>query len=163
MKKTSGTMLNYYFVCKRKLWYHCHQIKMERENEDVQIGKIIDETTYAREKKQILINDTISIDFMDKYNIIHEVKKSKSIEEAGFWQVKYYIYYLKKHGVDNVKGIIDYPKLRQRKTVELTEQDEQALDEILKDIDSIVAQSKLPEVINKTICKKCAYYELCYI
>ena len=60
MKKTSGTMLNYYFICKRKLWYHCHQIQMERENEDVQIGKIIDETTYAREKKQILINDTIS-------------------------------------------------------------------------------------------------------
>ena len=25
---------------------------------------------------------------------LHEVKKSKSVEEAGIWQMKYYLYYL---------------------------------------------------------------------
>ena len=27
-------MIYYYFVCKRKLWYFCHEIRMEAENED---------------------------------------------------------------------------------------------------------------------------------
>ncbi|WP_369461588.1 Dna2/Cas4 domain-containing protein [Thermoclostridium stercorarium] len=41
-----------------------------------------------------------------------KVKKSKSIEEAAIWQVKYYLYYLKRLGIEEVTGIIDYPLLR---------------------------------------------------
>ena len=33
----TGTQVNYYAVCKRKLWLFSHDIEMEREN--VQIGK----------------------------------------------------------------------------------------------------------------------------
>ena len=28
----TGMMVYYYFVCKRKLWYFCHEITMETEN-----------------------------------------------------------------------------------------------------------------------------------
>ena len=37
--KITGVMIYYYFICKRKLWYFCHQITMEEGNENVQLGK----------------------------------------------------------------------------------------------------------------------------
>ena len=43
-ERITGMMVYYYFVCKRKLWYFCHEIRMEANNEDVQLGKILDET-----------------------------------------------------------------------------------------------------------------------
>ena len=49
--KISGVMFYYYFVCKRKLWYFLNQINMEQNSELVSIGKILDETTYKKEKK----------------------------------------------------------------------------------------------------------------
>ena len=47
----SGIMIYYYFICQRKLWYFLNEINMEQNSELVSIGKIIDETTYSREKK----------------------------------------------------------------------------------------------------------------
>ncbi|NLM47908.1 MAG: CRISPR-associated protein Cas4 [Epulopiscium sp.] len=155
-------MINYYFVCKRKLWFFLNDIEMEWENEDVQIGKLIDEQSYSREKKHITINNTISVDFIGKYNILHEIKKSRSIEEAGEWQIKYYIYYLRKNGVNIHKGIIDYPKLRQRQEIFLDENDERMIEDIIREIDKL-KEDKVPGTINSKICRKCAYYELCYI
>lgn len=49
----TGIMVYYYFICERRLWYFANQINMEQNSELVQIGKIIDETTYKREKKGI--------------------------------------------------------------------------------------------------------------
>lgn len=162
MDKITGTMINYYFVCKRKLWFFLHDIQMERENEDVQIGKLIDDKSYSREKKHITINNTISVDFIGKYNVLHEVKKSRSIEEAGEWQLKYYIYYLRKNGVEIYKGILDYPKLRQRQEVFLEKEEEQYIENIIQEIKTI-KEAPVPDKIDSKICKKCAYFELCYI
>lgn len=90
-KQITGLMVYYYFVCKRKLYYFCKNLTMESENEDVQLGKLLDETAYKKAEKHILINNTIQVDYIEKNHIIHEIKKSKSIEEAGIWQVKYYL------------------------------------------------------------------------
>lgn len=40
-ERITGVMIYYYFVCKRKLWYFCHDIQMENvsQNENVQLGK----------------------------------------------------------------------------------------------------------------------------
>lgn len=92
----TGIMVYYYFICPRKLWYFTNEINMEQNSELVSIGKILDETSYTREKKGILIDNTINIDFIKNGAVLHEVKKTKSIEEAGIWQLKYYMYYLQK-------------------------------------------------------------------
>ena len=66
MEHVSGLLYEYYHICKRKTWYFANGLAMEDENENVHIGKIIDETTYSREKKGILIDNTINIDFINK-------------------------------------------------------------------------------------------------
>ena len=88
--RITGVMIYYCFVCKRKLWYFCHEIRMEAENEDVILGKILDESSYSKNEKHINIDNIINIDFISEHKELHEVKKSKAVEDAGIWQVKYY-------------------------------------------------------------------------
>ena len=162
-REISGTMFYYYFVCKRKLWFFANEIQMESENEDVIIGKLIDENSYSRELKHVLIDNTVNIDFIKEWKILHEVKKQKSIEEAGIWQLKYYIYFLRKRGINIEKGILDYPKLKKREEIFLTEEDKKRIEEILLEIREIVNLKLPPKLEKLKICKKCAYFEYCYI
>lgn len=162
-EKVTGVMIYYYFVCKRKLWYFAHDINMEGENENVMLGKLLDENSYQRNNKHINIDDIINIDFIAEHKELHEVKKSKAIEEVNIWQVKYYLYYLKKRGVDDLKGKIDYPLLKKNVVVELSEEDMIKLDSIVADIIKICQKEYPPADANKKICKKCAYYDLCFI
>ncbi len=161
-----GTFINYYFHCYRQLWLFAHNITMEHSSEDVYIGKIISETTYERKLHEIHINDFENeavLDFFDrKRKVIHEVKKSRKMEELHIWQVKYYIYFLEKLGIEGVKGEIDYPKLRRLIKVELNNEDKERLNNIFNDVNIILNSNKLPSVINKPYCKKCSYYEFCY-
>lgn len=159
----TGTMVYYYFVCERKLWYFVNAINMEQNSELVSIGKILDETSYKREKHSILIDDTINIDFVRNGAILHEVKKTKSIEEAGIWQLKYYMYYLEQRGVKNISAKIDFPLLRESKEIVLTQDDRNVLENVIKNINDIINTEKIPKTMNSKICKKCAYYDLCYV
>lgn len=163
MKNITGIMVYYYFVCTKKLWYFANEISMEQNSELVGIGKIIDETSYKKEKKSILIDNTINIDFINNGAILHEVKKTKAIEEAGIWQLKYYIYYLENKGVKNIKAEINYPLLREVKKIELNDEDRKMLASVIKNIEVITANDKPPEVAENKKCKKCAYFDLCYV
>jgi len=162
-KDITGVMVYYYRVCKRKLWYFYNEIQMEQGNESVAIGKTIDEETYKRDKKHINIDNIINIDFIRSKGILHEVKKSNKIEEASILQVKYYLYFLQKRGVHNIKAQIDYPLLKKNVEVELTELDIKDIEKIIKDIKIIVEKNIPPELEKKRICKSCAYYDLCFI
>ena len=161
--RITGVMIYYYFVCQRKLWYFCHGINMEAENENVLIGKLLDENSYRRDEKHINIDNIINIDFIKEHHELHEIKKSKAIEEAGIWQVKYYLYYLRKRGVDNIKGKIDYPLLKKNITVNLTKADIDELERIISEIERIKRRETPIPVSETKICKKCAYYDLCFI
>ncbi len=159
----TGTMIYYYFICHRKLWYFVNEITMEQNSELVSIGKVLDETSYQREKKSILIDNQINIDFIQNGAVLHEVKKTKSIEEAGEWQIKYYMYYLEERGVKEIEAKVDYPLLKQTKEVFLTQEDRVVLKKAVQDIEQILESEKIPKKLNEKICKKCAYYDLCYI
>ncbi len=94
---------------------------------------------------------------------MHEVKKSKAIEEAGIWQVKYYLYYLEERGVSELKAKIDYPLIKENRTVELTEEDRIRLREIIEKIYEIQDMEQPPDSRERKICRKCACQDLCLI
>lgn len=161
--RVTGIMVYYYFVCTRKLWYFANEISMEQNSELVSIGKIIDETSYKREKKSILIDDTINVDFIGNGARLHEIKKTKAIEEAGIWQLKYYMYYLENKGVENITAEIDYPLLRETKEIILDDEDRKVLENVVKNIEEIVIKDRPPEMTEDKKCKKCSYFDLCYV
>lgn len=164
MKAISGIAVYYYFVCKRKLWFFLNDINLEKLNEDVQIGKLIDENSYSRNKKNIMINNEISIDFIENKRVIHEVKKSKSIQDASIYQVKFYLYELNRLNFEVDKGVIDYPLLKRKQEVYLTEDDKKEMENIIQDINKIGNMQCKEVAFKKTgICKKCAFLDLCEI
>ena len=162
-ERITGVMIYYYFICKRKLWYFCHQINMEDNNENVQLGKLLDENSYKRDDKHIQIDGVINIDFIHDNRDLHEIKKSRAVEEAGIWQLKYYLYYLEERGVKGIKGRIDYPLLKRTMEVALSDEDRNVLGDVIKDINILKKQNMVPQLDKKKICSKCAYYDLCYI
>lgn len=163
MNLVSGTMFSYYFICKRKMWLHFNQISLESNHENVKLGKVLDQNSYKREIKNIRINNEINIDYFAKEKTVHEIKKSNRMEESHLWQVKYYIYYLNKLGLENIKGVIDYPLLRKKRNVELLKEDTLRINSILKSIE-LINQNNIPNIPRKVnFCKKCAFYEFCYI
>ncbi|WP_426709401.1 CRISPR-associated protein Cas4 [Cetobacterium sp. SF1] len=163
MKKITGVMFYYYFICKKKLWLFSNGIALEEENENVQLGKLIDEDSYSDKNKHIMIENTINIDFLDKWKVIHEVKKDKSIEDASIWQIKYYLYFLKMRGIDIEKGILDYPKLRKIQDIYLEEDDYKIIENTLKEINDILLLETPPYQKKISICKNCAYFEYCFV
>ena len=161
--KVTGVMVYYYFVCKRKLWFFCHQINMESENEDVILGKILDDNSYQKDDKHINIDDVINIDFIREEKELHEVKKSRVLEEAGVWQLKYYLYYLQKRGVVDLKGKIDYPLLKKTMKIELYDKDIKEIERIIEEI-SVIKRAELPPaLLESKVCRKCAYFALCFV
>ena len=154
--------MNYYFICKTKLWLFSHNIQMERENERVRIGKLIHESSYKRENKNVIIDSAIALDFIRKGKTIevHDVKKSKRMEDAHKWQLLYYLYYLHKKGIEAV-GVLDYPLLREKEIIEGDETKFKRIEEIIEDMNRIVL-GPMPEAEPRKICKKCSYYEFCF-
>lgn len=43
--EVTGAMVYYYYVCKRKLWYFLHEIRMEHDNQDVELIGSSSQTT----------------------------------------------------------------------------------------------------------------------
>lgn len=162
MTRISGNMVNYYFVCQRKLWLFCHELKFEDESERVRLGKILDENSYSRNEKHIMLDNVVNIDMIESWKVIHEIKKTKSIEKSAEWQLKYYMYYLKQRGIEIEKGILDYPKIKERFEFQLTKEDETKIRNLLKKIESVIYAKQTPHKINSKICKSCAYFEYCY-
>ena len=107
---------------------------MEAGNENVELGKLLDTSSYDRDNKHIMINGVINIDFLRGNHVLHEIKKSKSIEEASIMQVKYYLYYLHQREVTDISAKIDYPLLKQSITVELNDEDFPIIENVLTDI-----------------------------
>ncbi|HOQ50812.1 MAG TPA: CRISPR-associated protein Cas4 [Candidatus Atribacteria bacterium] len=157
----TGVKINYFFVCKRKLWLFDRGIQMEQESDRVLLGKLLDESSYPRRKKRrITINDLIAIDIVDE-DSIREVKYSQALEKASMMQIGYYLYYLRSLGIEK-KGILSYPKLRKSKEVILTEEMVCELEDAIKEIEKLISQPSPPEAVRKPYCKKCAYFEFCF-
>lgn len=162
-KDITGLMVYYYEVCKRKLWYFVNEIQLEENNSNVILGRLLEENTYTRDEKKINIDGIINIDFIRSKKILHEIKKSNSIEPASLLQVQYYLYYLEKKGLIGLKGILDYPLLKQTVEVNLTDKDRENLDNIIIGIKEILRKESPPALEKNGICKKCAYFDLCFV
>ena len=162
-KDITGLMVYYYEVCKRKLWYFINDIQLEENNSNVILGKLLEENSYTRDEKKINIDGVINIDFIRSKKILHEIKKSNSIEPASILQVQYYLYYLEKKGLVGLKGTLDYPLLKQTVEVNLTDSDRENLENIIIGIKEILSKESPPILEKKNICKKCAYFDLCFV
>lgn len=162
----NGTLVNYYMHCKRQCYLHGNRINLEDNSEAVQIGKAIHEQkSYGRDDSEISI-ENIVIDKITREYVI-ETKKSDADVEASKWQLLFYLKKLKDKGIER-KGKLEFVEKNKKENkkimiFELTEEDIVRLDEITKEIEVLVNSDVVPEINETKSCKKCAYYEYCYI
>ena len=163
--KITGVMVQYYVACKRELWFYLNQINMNYEDENITLGRHIHKESYKREKKNILIDETIALDYVKTENgvTVFEIKKSSKLEEPVRYQLYYYLYYLKKEKGIEAKGRLVYPKERKTEDLELTPEIEREIENIISGIEEVAKMEKPPEPKRKPYCKRCSYYELCWV
>jgi CRISPR-associated exonuclease Cas4 len=153
----TGLQVHYFFVCKRKLWLYSNGIEQEYEDENVKIGKYYHENEFEDEEKQD--NDFIEGIKVDKITdeYVVEYKKSNASLESSKWQLLFYLWKLKKKGIDR-KGVLKFKENRDNIEVELTENKEQKLKSIIEKIKEIISQPTTPSRENcSEICNKSAY------
>ncbi len=163
--KINGTLINYYFHCKRQCYLHGNRLNLEDNSENVKIGKAIHEERSERGKNTEITIDNIKLDKLTTEYLV-EVKKSDADVTAATWQLMYYLKVLKSKGIER-KGKLEFiEKNKSDKKIviiELDEENEIKLDKYVKEIEELISNDKIPEILNKGKCKKCAYYEYCYI
>lgn len=156
----SGLLFSYSYLCERKVWLYYHKINFENEHKNVQLGKQIDESSYSRFEHSISVDGIINIDYI-KNNIVYEVKKSNSREDMSIAQVKYYLYILRKKGI-NMDGQINYPLLKKCTQVVLSKEDEKQIEERIEIVKELCNLDVPPEVKQIKSCKNCAYFDFCF-
>ena len=73
------------------------------------------------------------------------------------------MYYLEKRGIQNIKAKIDFPLLRESKEITLEQNDREVLENVMKNIEELAKKEIPPTRTDSKICRKCAYYDLCYV
>lgn len=162
--KVNGTLMNYYFHCKRQCYLFGNRLNLEDNSEEVKIGKAIHEERAEKENAEIAI-ENIKLDKLTA-EYLTEVKKSDADIEASKWQLILYLKVLKDKGIDR-KGKLEFVEKNKssKKTmiIELTDEIEKELNQYIQEIGALLQGEEIPSVLDKSKCKKCAYYEYCYI
>lgn len=159
----TGTHIWYYFICKREVWLIIHNIAADQEDENMDIGRFINEHTFQRNKQEVLLGN-IKVDRIrreDGQLVIGEVKKSSRFIESARYQLLYYLQTLKKMGID-ARGELLFPEEKKKETVELTVSTEQELNEAVEEIRKIARQPVPPPPVKIGFCRNCAYREYCW-
>ncbi|MCK4643615.1 CRISPR-associated protein Cas4 [bacterium] len=162
--KINGTLIWYYFICKREVWLMSHQINAYQDNDLLEIGRVIHSESYKRDKKEIQIGN-MKFDIMRKENgelLIGEIKKSSRYVSSSKMQLAFYLRELRDKYQIHAKGRLLFPKEKKQIEVELNSQMEYELDMAEREIFEIM-QAELPPPLEKNkFCSKCAYKEFCW-
>lgn len=161
----TGTVINYYFHCKRQCWLFSNRINLEDNSEDVRIGRVMHEIEHEKSKNTEISIDNVKVDkITDEYLV--EIKKSDADIEAVKWQVLLYLKKLKDKGIEK-KGKIEFIEKNKQdhkiQYVDLDAENEQQLNELENEIVNFIATPSPPDVTLMPKCEKCAYYEYCFL
>ncbi|MDK2821812.1 MAG: CRISPR-associated exonuclease Cas4 [Clostridia bacterium] len=162
-KKINGTLIWYYFICKREVWLMARNLEPDQDDKNIDIGRFIQENSYERDKKEISFGN-IKIDIIRKEDgqlVVGEVKKSSKFKESAKMQLLFYLSELKAAGLE-AKGVLMFPKEKKREEVELTPEAQKQLQDVVKNILRIIYLDVPPKVEKIPFCKNCGYREMCY-
>ncbi len=158
-----GTLIWYYYICKREVWLMAHQITPDQDDANVVLGRFFAGQSYTRDKKEISLGG-IKIDIVKKGKdglIIGEVKKSSKYKESAKMQLAFYLLELHNRGI-SATGELMFPRERKKEIVKLDEELINRLTQATKDIQEIINQTCPPPAERNKFCDKCAYLELCW-
>ncbi len=158
----NGTMINYYYVCPRKLWLFSRGLGREQDSPLVEMGKLIHEQSFRRREREMLIFGRIKVDHTTTGEIlvIHEVKKTRSQSHATKAQTLYYLFIMQQLGI-KCRGEIHYRSEKRCVPVDLTPEAREEIREAIQATREIVSHSLPPDKPTGAPCSRCAYKDYC--
>ncbi len=140
-----------------------HHVKPNEDDKNVEIGRILHENSFLRNKKEISLPG-MKLDFVateDGQTVVGEIKKSSRSLKAARMQLLYYLYRLRGDKVE-VRGRLYFPREKKNLDVSLDSASITEIEDALKEINKIIrlATPPRPEMIR--FCRNCAYRELCW-
>jgi CRISPR-associated exonuclease Cas4 len=175
--RVGGMLIGYYVLCPRKAWLSMNGLWMEQESTTVALGRQIDDDSYERERKEIMLtaeapDGTPLVGKVDwaqlDAGVLHETKKSAAAEEAHVWQLRFYLWLLSLNGVTGpqeqpFRGEINYPRQRRTQAVELHDAHTDRLADIVAALCRLSEQgTPPPRHDTRSFCRQCAFEDLCY-
>ncbi|MBU5668426.1 CRISPR-associated protein Cas4 [Peptoniphilus sp. MSJ-1] len=160
----NGTIINYYFHCKRQCYLFANKLNFEDNSELVAIGREIHKNKEEGSKNAEIKIENIAIDKITKDYLV-EIKKSDADKEAASWQLYYYLYILKGKGIEK-RGKLEFVENNVGKKIEileLTEEKTQELEKLISEIEKLIEGDEIPKFKKIKGCTKCAYYEYCRV
>ena len=160
----TGTLVWYYYICKREVWLMAHGIEPDSDNPYIDIGRLIHETSFRREKKEIQF-DNVKMDIMTEGEdriIVSEIKKSSRFKKSATMQLTFYLSKLRDSGVD-ASGELRFPTEKRREKVRLSDEALGELQDACKGIRSIVVKDIPPKPEKSKYCSSCGYREFCWV
>ena len=162
--QVTGTLVWYFYICKREVWLMSRHIVPDQDDENILIGRFLQEFSYSRLKKEVsLENVKLDVIKRGKGNIVvGEVKKSSRYLNSAKMQLVYYLLKLKEIGIV-AEGELLIPEERKKEKVILCSELEKEIYETIIEIKSIIYNEKPPAPIKISFCNKCAYSDFCWI
>ena len=159
----NGSIFSSYMVCKRQAWFVSRNIDFSKDNELMQLGKLIHERN-RRKGREIRIEGLCIDTFQGNEGdiTILEIKKSSKMSGHHKYQVYFYLWRLEKIGV-RAKGVIFYPVEKKRVSVEFTEDIRKDVEKKLEEARKVIGSTEPPRREWKPYCKKCSYYDFCWV
>ncbi len=171
----TGTLMSYVGICERKIWLAGHSIEGYRDHELLALGRLLAETAYPRERKELALpgmkidvlrrrRPTLDADWPedDEALVIAEVKRSPRAHHAQRLQLGYYLLRLREAGLQ-VRGELRYPEQRRVEPVELTPELEREVRQAIASVEVLLTRPTPPPPVRIPACTNCAYFEFCWI
>lgn len=162
-EKITGTLVWYYYICHREVWLMSRHLEPSQENPFIEIGRLISEESYRRDKKEIRLENMV-IDILrrnDQEVIIGEVKKSSRFQKSALMQLVFYLNKLRGLGIE-ARGELLFPKEKKKLQVELSPELEKELQMAEEAITELISQEHPPPPEKNRFCSKCGYNEFCW-
>jgi len=159
----TGTIVNYYTHCQRQCWLFYHNINLEDNSEDVRIGRVLHELK-LQDKEEVSL-DGIKLDKITN-EYVTEIKKSDADISAAIAQLEYYLIVLNEKGIVRKGRLECIEKNKQNRsihTITLTNERIAELKIKYRYIEEFLSTIDPPNPVIKSACKKCAYFEYCFI
>lgn len=161
-EEVTGSLVQSYNICKRQVWLMAHQIIPDQEHPYIEMGRLIDDMSYDRDRKKINFENVV-IDLVRNDNgnlLVGEVKKSSKAVDSAKLQLLFYLYKLKQNGIE-AKGQLFFPDERKKIDVRLTNESEMEVVSAINEIRDIINMDKAPAFEKIPYCKNCGYKEFC--
>ncbi|MGB9792399.1 MAG: CRISPR-associated protein Cas4 [Thermacetogeniaceae bacterium] len=158
-----GSLVQAYLICHRQAWLMSRQICPDEDNVYLQLGRLIGEESFGRERKEVRL-EHLCIDLVRRGGrdlVIGEVKKSSRARDAARMQLAFYLYELREMGIE-AEGELLFPEERERERVVLDEELIEQVERLKNQILALILKDHPPLPERTRFCSKCAYAEFCW-